>query len=278
MQNFNVAVPTSFDEDEQINPGNTLKIVRYLAENGVRSFLLCGSTGEQHSLTLSEKLELLHVLEETDWPSDHEFLFGVAGIRQADAVQLAKAIGESRKVSAIMAGFPPYIRPTQKEALHYAQSVIETAGKPALLYNNPSRTGFDLDIESVQELAKNDAVVALKEAGDPDKVTVLKKTIDKPFAFFMGGESDMIDKLDAGYDAHSSVWGNLFPADIKAILDTYLEGDREKALKLYGKLSAFLDSIKANSPLPFIKARLREKNVPAGICRLPLGGAQNEPS
>lgn len=274
MQNFNVAVPTSFDEDEQINPGNTLKIVRYLAENGVRSFLLCGSTGEQHSLTLAEKLELLHALEEADWPSDHEFLFGVAGIRQADAVQLAKAISQSRVVSAIMPGFSPYIRPTQKEALYYAQLVIEAAAKPALIYNNPLRTGFDLDIESIRELAKNEAVVALKEAGDPGKVTVLKKTIDKPFAFFMGGESDMIGKLDAGYDAHSSVWGNLFPAEVKDIFDAYQGGDREKAMQLYDKFSVFLDSVKAASPLPFIKARLMEQKIPAGICRLPLGGAK----
>ncbi len=270
MQNFNVAVPTSFDEDETLNPGNTLKIVRHLSENGVRSFLLCGSTGEQHSLTLAEKLELLETLEEADFPADHEILFGVAGIRQTDVLQLAKAISQS-KVSAIMLGFPPYIRPSQKEALHYAQSVIDVAGKPVLLYNNPLRTGFDLAVESIRTLAKNDAVVALKEAGDPTKVSVLKKTADKPFAFFMGGENGMIGKLDAGYDAHSSVWGNLFPSEIRTVLDVYLNGNRDKAVELYGVLSTFLESVKDSSPLPLIKAMLRNRNVPAGICRLPLG-------
>ncbi len=53
---YHVAVPTAFDENEALNIQATLAHIHYLKEKWVNSVLVCGSTGEQHSLTLAEKL------------------------------------------------------------------------------------------------------------------------------------------------------------------------------------------------------------------------------
>lgn len=271
MESFNVAIPTSFDEDEKLNPDNTLKIIPYLAKLGVRSFVLCGSTGEQHSLSLEEKLKLLDTLEKSNLPNEHEYLFGMASIRQVEALHLAEAISRSNKVSGVMLGFPPYICPSQPEALVYAKKLINKAEKPVLLYNNPRRTGFDLSVESIVELASMSLIAGLKEAGDPGKIQELKKQINSPLLYFMGGEAEMISKLDAGFNAVSSVWGNIYPQEVKSVLDSYRNEDRKSAVMHYEHLTRLLETEQTANPLPRIKSLLQSKGVPAGVCRAPSG-------
>lgn len=272
LHNFNVAIPTSFDPDETLNTGNTLSIIKKLYEKGVRSILVCGSTGEQHSLTLEEKHALLQALESARLPDDLQLLFGVAGIRMKEALSLARAISESKKITAIMLGFPPYLRLSQREALLYAQHIIAAAEKPTQLYNNPARTGFDLSVENMILLAENPLVVSLKEAGDTGKIRHLRSAIDKPFTYFMGGETDMITKLEAGFDAISSIGGNLIPEKIRSMLHAWHEGDYPAARKHHDAIMTALAPLyRTNSMLPALKMILNQKGIPAGICRSPLG-------
>ncbi len=69
-EDFQVAVPTAFYEDETLNLKATLQHIDYLATQGVQSVLVGGSTGEQHSLTLLEKLQLLDALKKLNTRND----------------------------------------------------------------------------------------------------------------------------------------------------------------------------------------------------------------
>lgn len=60
---FHIAVPTAFHVDEELNVKSTIEHIVNLQNKGIDSVLVCGSTGEQHSLTLSEKLELVEAIE-----------------------------------------------------------------------------------------------------------------------------------------------------------------------------------------------------------------------
>lgn len=271
LLNFNVAIPTSFDPDEALNTDNTLRIIETLYEKGVRSILVCGTTGEQHSLALEEKLRLLQALESGGLPDDLQLLFGVAGIRIKDVLSLSHAIADSKRVAAILLGFPPYLRPSQREALQYAENIIATAQRPVQLYNNPLRTGFDLSVESIVRLAQDPRVISLKEAGDISKIRQLRSAITKPFRYFMGGETDMIGKLEAGFDGISSIGGNLIPQDIRNMLHAWLGGKHEAARQQNEAIMATLAPLYgSDSMLPALKRLLSQKGIPAGICRSPL--------
>ncbi|MBY8910837.1 dihydrodipicolinate synthase family protein, partial [Salinicoccus roseus] len=114
-ENFHVAVPTAFFEDESLDIKGTMDHIRNLKGQGVKSVLVSGTTGEQHSLNLQEKLEMVEALEsEGTLVDDMEIIFGVASIRQKEAEQLAKVVGET-KIAGVMLGYPPYIRPSQAE-------------------------------------------------------------------------------------------------------------------------------------------------------------------
>ncbi|HEX5350568.1 MAG TPA: dihydrodipicolinate synthase family protein, partial [Trichococcus sp.] len=145
VNDFHIAVPTAFYENEDLNTEASLEHVMHLYEQGVKSVLICGSTGEQHSLSLPEKLQLLESIDEASFlPDDLEILFGVASIRQKEALQLAEKVNASPKITGVLLGFPPYILPSQKEARLYVEAIAKVIDKPIILYNNPRRTGFNL--------------------------------------------------------------------------------------------------------------------------------------
>jgi 4-hydroxy-tetrahydrodipicolinate synthase len=267
--NYHIAVPTSFNEQEELNIDATLQHIQYLIHQGVQSILMCGSTGEQHSLTLNEKFALVEGISSLEISSDFELLFGVSSIRQAEAKQLALKISKTPQINAILLGYSPYVLPTQKEALHYATSIIEAANKQAIIYNNPLRTGFDLAIESFKRLANNDLVIGLKEAGKPNKVLELKESIDKPLFYFAGGEKELEKKISLGYNGLSSIAGNLYPNEIRQWFDAVLVNEVNQD---YTSLENKIAEIYQDSPLPFLKNEIsRREGISFGICRSPLG-------
>lgn len=102
LQPFQVAVPTAFNADESLNVDATIAHIRYLAHHGVDSVLVSGSTGEQHSMTLTEKQTLAAALEHAELPPALEIIFGVASIRQHEAVALAATVAQQHRINGIL--------------------------------------------------------------------------------------------------------------------------------------------------------------------------------
>ncbi len=61
-----VAVPTAFYADESLNISATLAHAQYLLDHQIESVMLCGSTGEQHSLDLDEKIALARAVDRAE--------------------------------------------------------------------------------------------------------------------------------------------------------------------------------------------------------------------
>ncbi|MDO4997306.1 MAG: dihydrodipicolinate synthase family protein [Neisseria sp.] len=252
-----IAVPTAFYDDETLNADGTLAHIRHLIARGAKSLMLCGSTGEQHSLDFAEKLALLAALEAANLPDDVEIIFGVAAIRQSHAIELAKAIAQSEVVDAILLGFPPYLRPTQNQALAYAEAILQTAQKPCIVYNNPERTGFDLSVESAVQLANNPYLIGFK---DPSDLAKLRAKIGDDWHYFCGGDMDIAEKLQQGYNGVSSQLGNLYPDLLQNYVAELLAGEMPSE-NLDHKVQDFY----RGSWLVRLKQQLG-----MGICRSPL--------
>ncbi|WP_414841677.1 dihydrodipicolinate synthase family protein [Enterococcus saccharolyticus] len=263
---YHIAVPTAFFQNEELNIPATMQHILYLQKQGVSSVLVCGSTGEQHSLTLEEKLQLIEAIEHMDLPEDFEILFGVASIRQKEALLLAQAVNRTTKIAGALVGFPPYILPSQQEAKKYMYALASIIAKPIILYNNPKRTGFDLAIDSVNELIQIPQVIGLKEAGDYHRIAqvILSET---PFDFYAGGEINLPEKVAAGFTRLSSIGGNLYPKEIEQWFQTLLHGEKQGLLQ-----QSALDDVLHGNVLPALKKEISEKEqIAMGVTRAPLG-------
>lgn len=269
VNTFHVAVPTAFYQNEELNVSATMEHILYLQQQGVNSVLVCGSTGEQHSLTLTEKLSLLDALtKETRFSEDIEIIFGVASIRQKEAMKLAEEINQSSAISGVLLGFPPYIVPNQSEAKSYVEKIAGVLNKTVIIYNNPRRTGFDLSLEVVNDLFELKNVIGIKEAGDPKRVNQFKKPAGKPRYIYAGGESDLLNKVKhLGFDRLSSIGGNIYPLEVQNWFNDLLLSKNRSF-----EYQENLDELFATSAISALKKAITKKeNIPMGIPRSPLG-------
>ena len=269
-EKVHIAVPTAFFEDESINVQGTISHIKGLYKQGVKSVLVSGTTGEQHSLNLQEKIEIINGLElEEELISNMEIIFGVASIRQKEAEELAEKIRHS-KLSGVMLGYPPYVIPTQQEAFDYTERIIHHSNKPTILYNNPKRTGFDLSEKSIIQLSKNDLVVGIKDAGNKEKVERIKKGMHNKLYFYAGGEMDLEEKVLHGYDRLSSIAGNVLPTEIsqwfQKMLTKQIVSKQESE-----KIENIMKQVYQGNAIVNLKKYINHKGIPIGVCRSPIG-------
>jgi 4-hydroxy-tetrahydrodipicolinate synthase len=271
VNDYHIAVPTAFYDNEDLNTEATLKHVRYLYDQGVKSVLLCGSTGEQHSLSLTEKLQLLESLDaDSSLPDDLEILFGVASIRQKEALQLAEKVNASPKISGVLLGFPPYILPSQKETRRYVEAIAQIIEKPIILYNNPRRTGFNLELDTFAELIKLPNIIGIKDAGDSARIPELISVADKKIYIYAGGEIELDKKIALGVNRLSSMAGNLYPKEVEAYFKDLLRGRASKTKN--AGIEKKIRNVFAGNPIIYIKNEItKHTQIDMGIARSPLG-------
>lgn len=268
---YHIAVPTAFYDNEELNADATLQHVMHLYEQGVKSVMVCGTTGEQHSLSLTEKLQLLESIDAASFlPDDLEILFGVASIRQKEALLLAEKVNASPKISGVLLGFPPYILPSQKEAKLYVEAIAKVIVKPIILYNNPRRTGFNLELDTFAELIKLPNIIGIKDAGDSARIPELISATDKKIYVYAGGEIDLDKKIALGANRLSSMAGNLYPKEVETYFLDLLYGHSDNT-----KNAGIVDKIRnvfAENPIIYIKNEItKHTQIDMGVARSPLG-------
>lgn len=267
LQNYHIAVPTAFKPNEDLNIKSTLDHIIYLQNLGIRSVLVSGSTGEQHSLTLNEKIQLIDAIEDDKHVlADFEIIFGVASIRLKDAESLMNIIATKPKISAVMLGFPPYLLPTQQESQYYVEKLADLTTKDIILYNNPKRTGFDLEIMTCKSLFSLKNIIGIKEAGDENKIANLLSILNKYIHIYAGGEVNIEKKIKLGFNRLSSIIGNIYPLEMQNYFNCLLAGKSD------ANMANTIQEFSCTQRLPSIKKMISKQNgITMGICRSPLG-------
>lgn len=271
VNEYHIAVPTAFYDNEDLNTEATLQHIRNLYDQGVKSVMVCGTTGEQHSLTLAEKLQLLKSIDAATFlPDDLEIIFGVASIRQKEALQLAEKVNASAKINGVLLGFSPYILPSQKEARLYVEAIAKVIEKPIILYNNPRRTGFNPELDTFAELIRLPNIIGIKDAGDSARIPELISVADKKIYVYAGGEIDLDKKIALGANRLSSMAGNLYPSEVEAYFTDLLRGRADKTKN--AGIEEKIHNVFADNPIIYIKNEItKHMQIDMGIAHSPLG-------
>lgn len=151
-----VAAPhTPMRTDGRLNPEVVRQQADILIANGVRGAFICGSTGECHSLTTAERMNLAEAWRDAIGSRDLKLIVHVGHNSIGDARALASHAAEIG-VDATAAMAPSYFKPaTVDDLVDFCAGIASEAPKlPFFYYDIPSMTGVKLPMPEFLEKAR----------------------------------------------------------------------------------------------------------------------------
>ena len=263
------AMVTPYDELNQISPDRIRKLVLYLLKHGSSSLVVTGTTGEASLLTALERLRV--------WETVVDFAGGlipiIAGIgtnNTKTTIQNAK-LAEEIGMDALLVVTPYYVKPTQEGLFAHFQAVADATSLPLILYNVPSRTGVDLAVETIVELAKHENIVGIKEAGGGAlRLKQLKEALPDQFLIYTGDDALFYEALVLGCEGVVSVASQVVGNQMSLIASDFENGNVEAAQKQNERLQLVYEQLMSKTNPIVIKAVLNEREMDVGALRLPL--------
>lgn len=269
------AVVTPFDGQLEVNYRVFRELLRMLCENGSEGVVVAGTTGESPTLSKEEKLRLFDAaLEEVG--DRMKVIAGTCGYDTRSSVSLSRE-AEKLGVHGILGVAPYYNRPPQEGLYVHFKAIAEAVSIPIMLYNIPSRTGVNIEPETVARLAEISNIVALKEAsGSPDQISRVKSLVPGNFSIYSGDDNMTLVVLALGGRGVVSVASHLVGKEIQKMIHAFFTGRTEEALQIHLKLYPLFKAIfLSTNPIP-IKAALNMLGWQVGLPRPPLCSLEKE--
>ena len=261
------ALITPFTEDG-VNFEALGNIIDYQIDNGIDALVICGTTGE--AATMPDK-EHLSVIEYSIKRANGRVPI-IAGTGSNDTAHCVELSKESQNLGAdgLLITTPYYNKATQKGLIAHYDKVLEKTNLPIILYNVPGRTGMNYAIPTLKELAKDERIVAIKEAsGSIEYATSVAKEVPE-LTMYSGNDDMIVPLMSLGGKGVISVLSNVAPRETHDLCQKWLDGDVKGSLALQFE---YLDLIKALfcevNPIP-VKTAMNMMGFNVGPLRLPL--------
>jgi len=227
-----------------------------------------GTTGEAPTLNHEEHEKVIATVVEQA-AGRAKVLAGTGSNATSEALRLTKFAAKVGADGALLV-VPYYNRPTQEGLYAHFARVAEGCDLPIVLYNIPSRTGRNMEVDTVAKLAPIGPIVAIKEAcGALDQVSDLLARTD--LTVLSGDDSLTLPMMAVGAEGVVSVAANIVPRDVMALVECASRGDLHAARAHHARLFPLCRDLLglATNPVP-IKLALSLLGRGNGELRLPL--------
>jgi 4-hydroxy-tetrahydrodipicolinate synthase len=263
---------TPFKDDGEVDFVAFRTLARYLVEHGSDGLVVTGSTGE--SATLSDRERLLLYAAAVDEVGERASVIAGTGTYDTKhSVALTKQAA-NLGVDGFLVVAPYYSRPPARGIIEHFRHIAGTTDKPVVAYNIPSRTGINIEPETIAELAKIQNVQAVKQArthAEDDKNLDEARRIAETGLHLYAGDDDLVlTYLEIGAVGTISVHTHLVGPAVKDMIRRFKEGDFEGAREIQESLEPVLDAIKVVVNPISTKAALNLVGHDVGGVRLPL--------
>ncbi len=263
-----VAIITPF-KNNAVDYEKLAELIEWHIEKQTDAIVVCGTTGESATLSKEEKKE---VIAFTVKQVNHRIpvIAGTGSNVTQKTIEMSQH-AENVGANGLLIVTPYYNKTTQKGLIHHYREIAAHVNIPIIMYNVPSRTGLNIQAETVKELSKNKNICAVKEAsGDISQVAKIRNLCNDDFYIYSGNDDQVMPVLSLGGNGVISVVANILPKETHDMVYDYLNGDIEKArisqLKMLDLINALF--IETN-PIP-IKEAMNLLGMNVGHYRLPL--------
>lgn len=263
------AVVTPLSRNYELDENGLREIINYLIENGIHGLFVCGSQGEAYALKDEERKRVIEVA--VDEANGRVPVYaGTGGITTRNVIELSKYALDIG-ADAVSVITPYFIKPSQDELFDHYKKIAESVDIPILLYNNPSRTGVNLDAATVARLAQIDNIVGIKDSsGDLTLTAEYIYLCPENFAVLAGRDSLILATLLYGGKGAIAATANIVPKLVVEIYESFVKGDIEKARELQFRLLPLRLAFRLGTFPVVVKEAMRLINRPAGPAKTPV--------
>ena len=260
------AVITPFMEDDEtkIDYSAFGALLEYQISMGTDAILVLGTTGESAALSDEERRDVIR------FARDHiggrvPLICGTGcnNIRYAcDLTEFACLKG----ADAVLVVSPYYNRANDRGLVSFYREVAKHSDRGIIVYNVPSRTGVDVSVPVLEDLAADPKFVAVKEAsGSLARCEDILEKLSGRMALLSGCDEMIAPLMHMGAAGAVTVVGNLLPYEVKTELMHPQRGGRAQIRyrRLIRALAADVN------PIP-IKTAVAAAGLCSGRFRLPL--------
>lgn len=264
-----VAIVTPMQTDGSVDQKRLAALLEWHIEQGTQAIVSVGTTGESATLSPQEHIDTIRYTVDVV-NGRIPVLAGTGSNATHEAIELTLAAAQAGADAALLVT-PYYNKPTQAGMIAHYRAVAAACGLPQLLYNVPSRTAVDLQVDSVAALARVDNIVGIKEAtGDISRVRQLREMCGETFCLLSGDDGTSCEFMHRGGDGVISVTANVAPHLMSQMCEAALGGNHAQALTIDEQLLGLHRAlfVEAN-PIP-VKWCLQQTGQIGGTLRLPM--------
>lgn len=235
-------IATPFAEDGELDHQSLARLTEHLIRGGVHGIFCLGSTGECAALTDAERKTIVETVVEIN-AGRVPILAGITETSTKRALALGRLVVEAG-ADAVVVAPPFYHMNSQGELLNYYRTLAKDLTVPIIAYHVPVLVKTPLDPTTVEVLATEGTIMALKDSGGDSNVLreYLMRTRDVPGFTVLTGMEFLVDTaIQMG--AHGSVpgIGNVVPGEYVRLYELSVQGKYKEARELQERLIKLFD-------------------------------------
>ena len=260
------AIVTPFTRDGKVDYGRFRDLIEIQIEGGIDGLVPVGTTGESPTLDVQEHEKVVEVAIETA-RRRIKIIAGTGANSTAEALELTRHAKDAGADGTLQVT-PYYNKPNSLGLVRHFSAVADL-GLPVVLYNVPGRSGKEIPIDVVAELARHPNVVAIKEAGgSADRVSQILTRCQ--IEVLSGDDGLTLPMMIIGAVGVISVASNVAPRPVADLVHHALAGRWAEARALHLKYyRLFTDLFLDTNPIP-VKTALAMMGRIEESFRLPL--------
>lgn len=233
------AVTTKFTDDDALDHAEMERCFGIQMDAGCDGIIVCGSLGEGPMLSLDEQLAVLNTARKAASGKPVLLTINVAGTREG--ADLARAAAKAGADGLMIVPSPIY-HTDADETVATMSAMAKAGGLPVMVYSNRVAYRVDVTIPVMEQLARDDLFVAIKESSDDiRRSTEIINHFGSRWDLFTGVDNLAFEALSVGAIGWVAGLVTAFPRETVAIYRLMQQGRREEALAIYRWFRPLLD-------------------------------------
>jgi 4-hydroxy-tetrahydrodipicolinate synthase len=269
------ALVTPFTRSGALDEAAVRRLGRRQIDAGIHFLTPCGTTGENPTLTPSERIRIVEILAEES-AGAVPVLAGAGGYNTREVIELAREL-TTAGANGFLSVTPYYNKPTQEGLYQHYRAIAESTSLPIIVYNVPGRTGVNVDPATLVRLAAIPNIVGVKEAsGNMQQMCEVCRAVPPEFLVLSGDDVMALPLMAVGGRGVISVASNEIPGEVAQMIEAAERNDFPAARAIHDRiLPLMLVNFVESNPGP-VKAAMVAMGLLEDAYRLPMVGPKPE--